>query len=169
MAGRRGPTGAWLAESRDKPPAPTWARTTLLLSVSDSTFTLLHPWTPNCTPSNPFLSARPNSHNHHSKSLKVADLKDLLVKANEKVTGKANKADLIAKIIASPAAVDAYRKQYEGGGGAVAGSTHADDLVRVPCAPLEPCRTLTDPLQLALPEECVVSQGSPGYPKLTNP
>lgn len=115
----------------------------------------------------PFLSGHRNSHNVNRKSLKVADLKDILVKASEKVTGKANKADLIAKIIASPAAVDAYRKQYEGGG-VVTGSAHADDLVRAPRAPLRPRRTLTDPLQLALPEECVVSQDSAGCPKLTN-
>jgi len=43
------------------------------------------------------------------KQLKVAELKALLTKANIQTTAKATKADLIAKILAEPAAQDAYR------------------------------------------------------------
>ncbi|TFK94597.1 hypothetical protein K466DRAFT_579849 [Polyporus arcularius HHB13444] len=46
------------------------------------------------------------------KSLKVVDLKDILAKANVAITGKANKQDLIAKILASPEAVDVYNKSH---------------------------------------------------------
>ncbi|KAJ4498321.1 hypothetical protein C8R41DRAFT_938645 [Lentinula lateritia] len=42
------------------------------------------------------------------KSLKVVDLKQILTRASAVPAGKANKADLIAKIIATPAAVDAF-------------------------------------------------------------
>ncbi|OBZ68129.1 hypothetical protein A0H81_11900 [Grifola frondosa] len=42
------------------------------------------------------------------KALKVVDLKDILSKANVAIQGKANKQDLIAKILASSAAVDVY-------------------------------------------------------------
>ncbi|RPD63901.1 hypothetical protein L227DRAFT_650872 [Lentinus tigrinus ALCF2SS1-6] len=45
-----------------------------------------------------------------SKALKVVDLKDILSKANVAITGKANKQDLIAKILASPDAVDVYNQ-----------------------------------------------------------
>ncbi|RPD78245.1 hypothetical protein L226DRAFT_531594 [Lentinus tigrinus ALCF2SS1-7] len=44
------------------------------------------------------------------KALKVVDLKDILSKANVAITGKANKQDLIAKILASPDAVDVYNQ-----------------------------------------------------------
>ncbi|KAI1796447.1 hypothetical protein LXA43DRAFT_1079602, partial [Ganoderma leucocontextum] len=46
------------------------------------------------------------------KALKVVDLKDILAKANVTVTGKANKQDLIAKILGAPDAVDVYNKIY---------------------------------------------------------
>lgn len=39
------------------------------------------------------------------KALKVVDLKDILSRAHVSVTGKANKADLIAKILSSPGTV----------------------------------------------------------------
>ena len=42
------------------------------------------------------------------KALKVADLKEILKKASVSPPPKSTKADLIAKIIAEPAAVDAY-------------------------------------------------------------
>jgi len=43
-----------------------------------------------------------------SKALKVADLKEILKKAAVSPPPKATKADLIAKILAEPAALDAY-------------------------------------------------------------
>ncbi|THH30924.1 hypothetical protein EUX98_g3265 [Antrodiella citrinella] len=45
------------------------------------------------------------------KALKVVDLKNILQQANVPITGKANKADLIAKILASPQAVDTFNAQ----------------------------------------------------------
>ncbi|KAF7321549.1 hypothetical protein MKEN_00675900 [Mycena kentingensis (nom. inval.)] len=45
------------------------------------------------------------------KALKVAELRELL--ASETVPAKANKTDLIARIIASPTATDAYKAKYE--------------------------------------------------------
>lgn len=88
---------------------------------------LPQPWTQSCT-----LNVSTLGHCFlyicSSKSLKVAELKDILAKGNEKLPAKATKADIIAKIIATPAAVDAYRKQYEAAD-AAAPSAHADDLV----------------------------------------
>ncbi|TBU29557.1 hypothetical protein BD311DRAFT_777465 [Dichomitus squalens] len=46
------------------------------------------------------------------KALKVVDLKDILAKANVAVTGKANKPDLIAKILGSPEAIEVYNNNY---------------------------------------------------------
>ncbi|KAI0745474.1 hypothetical protein C8Q76DRAFT_703775 [Earliella scabrosa] len=46
------------------------------------------------------------------KQLKVVDLKDILAKASVTITGKANKQDLIAKVLASPEAVEVYNKNY---------------------------------------------------------
>ena len=46
------------------------------------------------------------------KSLKVVDLKDILAKAEVAIQGKANKPDLIAKILASPEALKVYEQQY---------------------------------------------------------
>lgn len=42
------------------------------------------------------------------KALKVAELKDILSKAEVVVPGKANKADLIARIMASPEAISVF-------------------------------------------------------------
>ncbi|KAJ3749110.1 hypothetical protein DFH05DRAFT_1475518 [Lentinula detonsa] len=63
------------------------------------------------------------------KSLKVVDLKQILTKANVAPAGKANKADLIAKIIASPAAVDAFNAIYPSAEPAPAAN---DDLLAPP-------------------------------------
>jgi hypothetical protein len=49
------------------------------------------------------------------KALKVVELKEILSKAAVTVTGKANKADLIAKILSSPEAL----AQFTGTSGAV--------------------------------------------------
>lgn len=46
------------------------------------------------------------------KALKVPDLKAILQKANVPIGSKSNKQDLIAKIIASSAAVDAYNSLH---------------------------------------------------------
>ncbi|EKM54354.1 uncharacterized protein PHACADRAFT_258157 [Phanerochaete carnosa HHB-10118-sp] len=46
------------------------------------------------------------------KALKVVDLKEILSSAQVTVTGKANKSDLVAKILASPEAVKVYEQQY---------------------------------------------------------
>ncbi|GBE81262.1 hypothetical protein SCP_0309890 [Sparassis crispa] len=46
------------------------------------------------------------------KALKVVDLKDIIAKANLSIQGKANKQDLINKIIASEAAIDVYNANY---------------------------------------------------------
>jgi SAP domain-containing ribonucleoprotein len=42
------------------------------------------------------------------KTLKVAELKDILTTAAVPFTQRANKSDLIAKIVASPAALNAF-------------------------------------------------------------
>jgi SAP domain-containing ribonucleoprotein len=55
-------------------------------------------------------------HTCSRKALKVAELKDILAKANEKPAAKATKADLIARILASPAALDAFAKENGGAG-----------------------------------------------------
>ncbi|KAH7922378.1 hypothetical protein BV22DRAFT_1106669 [Leucogyrophana mollusca] len=46
------------------------------------------------------------------KSLKVVELRDILAKASAPAPAKANKQDLINKIIASPAAIQIYNQQY---------------------------------------------------------
>ncbi|KAH9949612.1 hypothetical protein B0H21DRAFT_727646 [Amylocystis lapponica] len=46
------------------------------------------------------------------KALKVVDLKDLLTKAAVPIPSKANKQDLIAKVLASPAALQVYHQQH---------------------------------------------------------
>ncbi|KAI0300983.1 hypothetical protein B0F90DRAFT_1925625 [Multifurca ochricompacta] len=50
------------------------------------------------------------------KSLKVADLKDICTRANLATTTRSTKADLITKILASQAAVDAYKAKYQQNG-----------------------------------------------------
>ncbi|PSS37883.1 hypothetical protein PHLCEN_2v351 [Hermanssonia centrifuga] len=47
------------------------------------------------------------------KALKVVDLKDILARAQVSITSKANKSDLIAKILASPAALNVYKEQHD--------------------------------------------------------
>ncbi|KAF9792612.1 hypothetical protein BJ322DRAFT_1030333 [Thelephora terrestris] len=50
------------------------------------------------------------------KALKVADLKEILKKASVSAPPRATKADLIARIIAEPAAVDAYNALHNAAG-----------------------------------------------------
>jgi HeH/LEM domain len=64
------------------------------------------------------------------KALKVADLKDILSKANVSVPAKANKADLVAKISTSASAIDVYNRLYPSKTVPPPTPTN-DDLVRV--------------------------------------
>ncbi|KIM63753.1 hypothetical protein SCLCIDRAFT_1213914 [Scleroderma citrinum Foug A] len=75
------------------------------------------------------------------KALKVADLKDILVKASVPVAARTNKQDLIAKILASPAAVKVYEQRHAPAGTASTAATPAkpapvesnnDDLLAPP-------------------------------------
>lgn len=70
------------------------------------------PWTLSCTSLPP--PPLPSAHlSFNRKALKVVDLKDILTKAGVAI-GKANKPDLIAKILASSEAVAVYNKNYGG-------------------------------------------------------
>ena len=90
------------------PPPPPGARPSLALSPTASTFPSA-PWMPSCAPRfSP--STTPTDSRCPRKALKVVDLKDILAKANVAVTGKANKQDLIAKILGAPEAIDVYNK-----------------------------------------------------------
>lgn len=60
------------------------------------------------------------------KNLKVVDLKAILSQADVQVTTKANKNDLIAKVIANPKAVDVYNKLHN------PKSPPQDDLLALP-------------------------------------
>lgn len=64
------------------------------------------------------------------KALKVVELKDILSKAGVSAPAKANKQDLIARIVANPAALDVYKKlQNPVSAPPVQQSSTADDLV----------------------------------------
>lgn len=64
------------------------------------------------------------------KALKVVDLKDILAKASVSAPAKANKQELIARILASPAALAVYNKQQNPNSSTVSVSaTATDDLV----------------------------------------
>lgn len=71
------------------------------------------------------------------KALKVADLKTVLRNASLPVPPRANKADLIAKILVEPAAVDAYNALH-----------NPTEVVPQQDAPFEPTST-----KLVLPAE----------------
>jgi len=66
------------------------------------------------------------------KSLKVVDLKDILAKAAVSVPAKANKQDLIARVLASPAALDVYNKLQNPNASSSAAPTATDDLLAPP-------------------------------------
>lgn len=51
------------------------------------------------------------------KTLKIADLKNLLSKAHVNVPSKAKKDDLIAVVLANPAVLEVYNEQVNGGKG----------------------------------------------------
>ncbi|KAI0045942.1 hypothetical protein FA95DRAFT_1607315 [Auriscalpium vulgare] len=76
------------------------------------------------------------------KALKVADLKDILHHAKVPATARATKADLVAKILASQPALDAYAQKYD----ANTAPSPTDDLL----APLpEVDWSLEDPVSTA--------------------
>lgn len=100
-------------------------------------------WNPNCT--SHFLSKFSFSHFQSRKALKVVDLKAILTEASVTTPAKANKNDLIARIIASPAALAVYNKHHP-----TPGSTPAPSSTTAKTS-----TTQTDDL-LAPPEECVV-------------
>lgn len=50
------------------------------------------------------------------KSLKVADLREICTRANVPTTTRSTKADLVTKILASQAAIDAYTAKYQPNG-----------------------------------------------------
>lgn len=52
---------------------------------------------------------------NNRKALKVPDLKEILKRASVSAPPKANKADLVAKILAEPAAIDAYNALHNPG------------------------------------------------------
>ncbi|KAL1942637.1 hypothetical protein VTO73DRAFT_4877 [Trametes versicolor] len=78
------------------------------------------------------------------KSLKVVDLKDLLNKAGTPIPSKANKQDLINKILATPAAVDVYNQQH-GGAPAQTTSKPASKAQEKPQAQPQPAETTSTP------------------------
>ncbi|OJT13410.1 hypothetical protein TRAPUB_10045 [Trametes pubescens] len=78
------------------------------------------------------------------KALKVVDLKDLLNKAGTPIPSKANKQDLINKILATPAAVDVYNQQH-GGAPAQTTSKPALKAPEKPQASEEPARVSEEP------------------------
>ncbi|TFY72920.1 hypothetical protein EVG20_g74 [Dentipellis fragilis] len=63
------------------------------------------------------------------KALKVADLKHILSTAAVSSPAKATKADLIAKVLASPSALDAYARKYGPPPAPAPADIQADDLV----------------------------------------
>jgi hypothetical protein len=63
-----------------------------------------------------------------SKSLKVADLKEICSRANIPTTTRSTKADLITKILASQPAIDAYNAKYQQNENAAPPSKH-DNIV----------------------------------------
>ncbi|KAH7905625.1 hypothetical protein BJ138DRAFT_1130381 [Hygrophoropsis aurantiaca] len=91
------------------------------------------------------------------KSLKVVELRDILIKASAPAQAKANKQDLINKILATPTAIQIYHQQYPSPQSKKAPSSApapliSDDLAS-PC-PLTLRPTLTHvALQLAPPED----------------
>jgi hypothetical protein len=58
--------------------------------------------------------ASPCIEHGYRKALKVAELKELLTQAGEKPAAKATKADLVAKVLATPAARDAFTQAHGG-------------------------------------------------------
>lgn len=86
------------------------ARPSLSLSPTASTFPSA-PWMPSCGPRlSP--STTPTDSQCPRKALKVVDLKEILNRAGVSIPSKSNKNDLIARILASPAALDVYHAQH---------------------------------------------------------
>ncbi|EJF65118.1 hypothetical protein DICSQDRAFT_159363 [Dichomitus squalens LYAD-421 SS1] len=101
------------------------------------------------------------------KALKVVDLKDILAKANVAVTGKANKPDLIAKILGSPEAIEVYNNNYgpapaQSARDASATTTNAPEKSEAPpkaAAPVSSSKTAQ--VAAPAPSSKAVSQAAP--------
>jgi hypothetical protein len=85
------------------------------------------------------------------KALKVADLKEVLTKAGEKPAAKATKADLVAKILATPAALDAFTKEHGGAGASTAEQVRVRRVSSVRATPYASSRTGTSRSRGACP------------------
>lgn len=68
---------------------------------------------------------RPGHSSLRSKQLKVVELKDILAKASVSAPAKANKTDLIARILASQSALNVYNKMHA----PAPAQSQTDDLV----------------------------------------
>ncbi|KAI0250381.1 hypothetical protein BJV78DRAFT_1220283 [Lactifluus subvellereus] len=71
------------------------------------------------------------------KTLKVADLKEICTRANVPTTTRSTKADLITKVLASQAAIDAYNAKYQQTGNSApppkpAALSNNDDILTYP-------------------------------------
>ncbi|KAJ6557176.1 hypothetical protein B0H10DRAFT_2240868 [Mycena sp. CBHHK59/15] len=71
------------------------------------------------------------------KTLKVVDLRDILAKAHEQPPQKATKADLVARILASPAAAAVYNAKFAPKDDLLAPPEDLDWDVDQPVAPVE--------------------------------
>lgn len=89
------------------------------------------------------------------KSLKVADLKEICSRANIPTTTRSTKADLIAKILASQPAIDAYNAKYKQNENAAPPSK--------PAPPEEVDWTLVEPSRV-IPVPAATSNSSPTKP-----
>ncbi|KAI0769304.1 hypothetical protein BD413DRAFT_477584, partial [Trametes elegans] len=98
------------------------------------------------------------------KALKVVDLKDILNKAAVAIPSKANKQDLIAKILAAPAAVDVYHQQH---GGAPA-QTASKPISKAQEKP-QPPQTEPYVSPFLVPSIPLISVGSASAPAVSKP
>jgi hypothetical protein len=118
-------------------------------------------WKQNCMliPLPPFLLF--SYQNSQSKSLKVADLKEICARANLTTTTRSTKADLITKILASQAAIDAYNSKYHQPGSTAPPPKSAplpnnDYIVRDRSFKSRVVLYLSTPFKLAPTEECAI-------------
>ena len=90
------------------------------------------------------------------KSLKVAELKDLLAGVNITTPNRATKADLISKVLESQAAQDAYMTKYEPNSAPPAPAATCVYLIRTLCSySLNPIRDFRVP-EPAAPAVCAI-------------
>ncbi|KAM5533332.1 hypothetical protein V8D89_013006 [Ganoderma adspersum] len=107
------------------------------------------------------------------KALKVVDLKDILAKANVTLTGKANKQDLVAKILGAPEAIDVYNKIHgpppaNAAENASAASSSTVEKSEVP-QPLKASDPASPSKTVAPVSSKAVSQAAPKAPDATAP